>query len=118
MGALLIAAPLAVRFCGAGGAETWVPVVLGAGALFYSLLTDYELGVAKVFSMSAHLWLDVLSGSLLAVSPWLFGFGDFIVWPPPHIGAARGCSRYRHPPRALVPQGAARTRPHLSSKLS
>ena len=80
MGALLIVAPWLFGFA-AGGAETWVPVVLGVGALLYSLLTDYELGAAKVLSMSAHLWLDVLSGSLLAVSPWLFGFSDFVVWP-------------------------------------
>ena len=80
MGALLIVAPWLFGFA-AGGAETWVPVVLGVGALLYSLLTDYELGAVKVLSMSAHLWLDVLSGSLLAVSPWLFGFSDFVVWP-------------------------------------
>ena len=80
MGALLIVAPWLFGFA-AGGAETWVPVVLGVGALLYSLLTDYELGAAKVLSMSAHLWLDVLSGSLLAVSPWLFGFSDFVFWP-------------------------------------
>lgn len=109
MGALLIAAPWLFGFA-AGGAETWVPVVLGAGALFYSLLTDYELGVAKIFSMSAHLWLDVLSGSLLAVSPWLFGFDDLIVWPHLTLGllevvaaiATRRVPSYRRGPREPV----------------
>ena len=80
MGALLIAAPWLFGFY-AGGAETWVPVVLGAGVILYSLLTDYELGAAKSIGMPAHLWLDGLGGLFLAVSPWLFGFADLVAWP-------------------------------------
>ena len=80
LGALLIASPWVFGF-GDGGAETWVPVVLGAGVLLYSLFTDYELGVVKRLQMPAHLLLDVLGGLLLAVSPWLFGF-DTLVWTP------------------------------------
>ncbi|HEX2253079.1 MAG TPA: SPW repeat protein [Thermoanaerobaculia bacterium] len=80
MGLLLIAAPWLLGFT-RGGAETWVPVILGAGVIVYSLMTDYELGVAPVISMPAHLWLDVLGGALLLVSPWLFGFSDH-VWVP------------------------------------
>jgi hypothetical protein len=80
LGALLIASPWALGF-GAGGAETWVPVGLGALLLLYSLFTDYELGLVKRLQMPAHLLLDVLSGLLLAVSPWLFGF-DTHVWMP------------------------------------
>ena len=45
VGALLIALPFLLGF--GGGAQTWVPVALGAAAIVYSLFTDYELGVKK-----------------------------------------------------------------------
>lgn len=80
MGALLIAAPWLLDF-DRGGAETWVPVALGVGAILYSLMTDYELGAFKALSMRTHLWLDGMAGALLAVSPWLFDFDEF-VWAP------------------------------------
>jgi hypothetical protein len=80
MGALLIAAPWIFDFA-AGGAETWIPVVLGAGVILYSLMTDYELGASHQISMRTHLMLDLVGGALLAVSPWLFGFADY-VWEP------------------------------------
>lgn len=80
MGLLLIAAPWLFDFAD-GGAETWVPVILGAGMIVYSLLTDYELGASRNISMRTHLTLDLLGGLLLAVSPWLFGFADD-VWQP------------------------------------
>lgn len=80
VGALLIAAPWLLNF-NRGGAETWVPVVLGVGALLYSVFTDYELGLVRRLSMGTHLGLDAASGLLLAVSPWLFGFSEFVFWP-------------------------------------
>jgi hypothetical protein len=46
----------------------------GGAAIAYSLVTDYEFGVVKVVPMPVHLTLDVMSGALLASSPWLFGF--------------------------------------------
>jgi hypothetical protein len=87
MGLLLIAAPWLFGFA-QGGAETWVPVALGAGALVYSLMTDYELGIARVIPMPAHLGLDGLSGLLLAASPWLFGFSDYVYLPHLILGIA------------------------------
>lgn len=80
IGLLLIAAPWILGFS-RGGAETWVPVLLGAGAIAYSLMTDYELGVVRRLSMGTHLWMDGVSGVLLAASPWLFGFAEY-VWAP------------------------------------
>lgn len=80
MGIILIAAPWIFDFA-RGGAETWVPVVLGVSVIIYSLLTDYELGLSKSLSMSTHLTLDLCSGILLAVSPWLFGFHEYVYLP-------------------------------------
>lgn len=79
-GALLIALPWLMGFA-RGGAETWVPVALGAGALLYSLFTDYELGAVRKLHMPVHLWLDAISGVVLAISPWLLDF-DERVWIP------------------------------------
>jgi SPW repeat len=80
MGLLLIAAPWIFDF-NRSGAETWVPVVLGAGVILYSMLTDYEMGVTRKISMRTHLTLDMIGGALLAASPWIFGFADY-VWAP------------------------------------
>ncbi len=65
----------------AGQAATWLPVILGGGALLYSLLTNYELGAVRVLPMPVHLALDFMSGLLLASSPWLFGFHHVVHTP-------------------------------------
>lgn len=80
LGLVLICAPWVLGFA-SGGSETWVPVVLGAGVILYSSMTNYELGLIRVISMPAHLWLDVLGGVLLAASPWLFGFASQVAAP-------------------------------------
>jgi len=80
VGALLIVAPWLLGFA-AGGAETWVPVILGVGAIGYSLFTDYELGLVRRIPMRTHLGLDAGSGVFLAASPWLFGFADLVYLP-------------------------------------
>ena len=80
MGILLIASPWIFDFA-RGEAETWVPVILGSAVIIYSLLTDYELGLSRNISMSTHLALDLWSGILLAASPWLFGFYEYVYLP-------------------------------------
>jgi hypothetical protein len=83
VGAALIAAPWIFQFSEHTAASV-ISVVLGIGLIAYSLLTDYELGVWKVFPMSAHNLIDIAAGGFLAVSPLLFGFADepANVWVP------------------------------------
>ena len=80
MGLLLIASPWIFNFA-TGGAEQWIPIILGASALVYSMMTNYELGVFKAISMKTHLNIDLMSGILLAASPWIFGFSDKVTTP-------------------------------------
>jgi hypothetical protein len=80
MGILLIASPWLFDF-NRGGMETWIPVILGVGALVYSVMTDYELGLTRTLSMPTHLTLDLVSGIFLAASPWIFGFADYVYMP-------------------------------------
>ncbi len=86
-GALLIVAPWLFGFAD-GSAAQWVPVILGAGILVMSLVTDDELRLTRIIPMGAHLVVDGLGGALLAVSPWLFGFADRTYWPHLIIGIA------------------------------
>ncbi len=51
-----------------------------------SLVTRYELSIAKIIPLRAHLGVDLAAGILLAVSPWLFGFAEVIWWPHLLIG--------------------------------
>ena len=85
VGILLIVAPYVLGFDD-GSAAQWVPMILGASAIVYSLLTAYELSVARLIPMPVHLGLDMSSGVLLAASPWLFGFADRIWWPHVMVG--------------------------------
>lgn len=84
-GVLLIVSPWLFGFA-VGGVAQWLPVVLGAGVIVYSLVTDYEYSATRALSMPAHLGLDAAGGALLAVSPWLFGFADIVYWPHLIIG--------------------------------
>ena len=79
-GIVLIAAPWLFQFA-RGGPETWVPVVLGIAVILMALMTDYEVGAAKIIPMNTHLWIDGVLGIFLLLSLWIFGFWEFIFWP-------------------------------------
>lgn len=51
-----------------------IPMVIGGSTIAMSLLTDYELSVSRQLPMRVHLTADLMSGLLLAASPWIFGF--------------------------------------------
>lgn len=79
---VLLASPWLFGFAN-GGAETWVPVILGIGGIVYAVVTNYELGLVKVLPMPVHLMIDLAMGVFLLLSPWLFGFAENIA--APHV---------------------------------
>jgi len=84
-GALLILAPFLLGFAD-GTAAQWVPIIIGIAIIGQSLMTQYELSVAKVIPMPTHLMLDAGTGAILAASPWLFGFSDRVYLPHLIVG--------------------------------
>ena len=80
VGIIIAASPWLFDFA-RGGPETVVPALVGIIGIVYSLLTNYEFGALKLISMRTHLALDYVSGALLAASPWLFGFNDYVYLP-------------------------------------
>ena len=86
VGILLLIAPYLFGFAD-GQAAQWIPMVLGAFAILYSLITDYEWSLAKILPMRIHLILDGLSGAVLLASPWLFGFSHRVFLPHVIFGA-------------------------------
>jgi hypothetical protein len=76
----LLASPWAFGFAD-GGAPQWVAVVFGVGAIAYSAVTDYELGLVRLVPIRLHLGLDEFAGALLAASPWILGFADRVYGP-------------------------------------
>jgi len=86
VGTLIIAAPWAFGFNKVQAAK-WTTLSAGSSALLYSLCTNYEMGAFRLLSMNAHLIMDVLSGLLMAASPWLFGFANEVWLPMVVIGA-------------------------------
>ncbi len=85
-GLLLLISPYLFGFSDVGGAAQYLPMILGAGIIVASLITDYELSIARVIPMPVHLAGDVAGGALLAASPWLFGFADRVYAPHLIVG--------------------------------
>ncbi|HYD91016.1 MAG TPA: SPW repeat protein [Flavobacterium sp.] len=80
VGLFLIAAPWVFNL-DPSAPEGMIFIIMGAAVIVYSIITNYELGLIKALSMKTHLTLDVLSGIVLAASPWLFGFADRVYLP-------------------------------------
>lgn len=80
VGFILIIAPWLLNFA-RGGAETWVPVILGLAVIIMAIFTDYELGLIKRIPFRTHLTIDFVHGILLAASPWLFDFSEYVYLP-------------------------------------
>ena len=85
VGALLIVSPWFFEF-EANRMATIVAISMGCAAILYSLITRYEWGIACIIPFNVHLTIDLASGALLAISPWLFGFAEFVYLPHVIIG--------------------------------
>ncbi|MBC3538624.1 SPW repeat protein [Rufibacter sediminis] len=85
VGLLLIAAPFILDF-DRGGAETWVPIIVGAVIILQNLMTNWEVGAFRALSPNMHITMDYLIGIFLAASPWIFNFDEYVYLPHLIVG--------------------------------
>ena len=85
---LLLVTPWALGFAD-GSLATLLLLALGLVTLFVSVANDCEAVWLRLFPMRFHLAVDVVSGVLLAASPWLFGFADRVAAPHVAVGLAK-----------------------------
>jgi hypothetical protein len=80
----LLLAPVIFGF--ADGRTQYATQALGAAILLMSLVTAYEFSVTKVIPYSLRLGVDVIVGSVILLSPWLFRFSDKVRLPHVVVG--------------------------------
>jgi len=80
VGIFLIVSPWVFRL-DPTSTQGMVFIILGIMALVYSIFTNYELGLVKIIPIKMHLMLDIISGIVLAASPWIFDFEDTVYVP-------------------------------------
>jgi hypothetical protein len=62
-------------------APTVVSVVMGLGIIIYSLFTNYQFGWVRLIPDELHSFVDLATGFLLCLSPWLFKYSQAFLWP-------------------------------------
>src|SRR5689334_7676443 len=102
VGIMLITGPALFTFENA--IEVFIPAIFGVIQITYCLFTRYDFGFFPAISMRKHLRVDMITGALLAASPWMSGFAEYIWQPHVLIGSfqiltalfTRSYSKRRH----------------------
>ena len=83
---LLLGSPWALGFYKLGGAALFLPLLFGWLEFIMAVFSNNKHGFIKQMPMEMHLFLDVIIGSFLLMSPFIFHFSDKVVWPQVLIG--------------------------------
>lgn len=84
---VLIASPWLFGFEGHKiGAALLLPMIIGWFQLIMAIFSNNKLGFIKQFPMQMHNFLDVLSGSFLLCSPWIYDYASVTFWPQVLLG--------------------------------
>jgi hypothetical protein len=73
LGIVLILSGWLFEFAGRQPVTT-ITAVAGTIVLLNTSFTQFEFGIFQLIPLRAHIVVDVIAGSLLAISPWLLAF--------------------------------------------
>jgi hypothetical protein len=84
---LLLSTPWFMGYYVYGGAALFLPLLIGWLQFIMAVFSNNKHGFIKVFPMQMHLFLDVVTGSFLMCSPFVYAFSDKVFWPQVLLGA-------------------------------
>jgi len=85
-GILITASPWIFGFYQVGGAAFFIPVVFGLLQMVMVIFTNHEGGLIKVMPLQLHLFIDMMVGFILIISPFLYNFYPFVFLPHVLLG--------------------------------
>ena len=83
---LLMGTPWVMGYYTLGGAALFLPLLIGWLEFIMAVFSDSEHGLIRVFPMDMHLFLDVIVGSFLMASPFIYAFSGDVFWPQVLLG--------------------------------
>jgi len=83
---LLLGSPFALGYYKVGGSALFLPLLFGWIQFIMAVFSNNKHGFIKQFPMEMHLFLDVIIGSFLLASPFVYHFNDRVFWPQVLIG--------------------------------
>ena len=70
-----------------GGAALFLPLFFGWLQFIMAVFTNAPHGFIKQFPIQMHMFLDIVQGSFLLASPFIFHFQGEVMWPQIILGA-------------------------------
>ena len=77
-----MASPWLFGFIDVGGASLFFPLMFGWFGLIMAIFSNSKAGMVGIFPVQMHTVLSTISGFVIMVSPWLYGFYDKGVFLP------------------------------------
>jgi hypothetical protein len=84
---VMISSPWLFGFVSIGGASLFIPLMFGWFQLIMCIFSNTKGGMVGVFPVQMHTTLDTLTGFVILVSPFLYGFYDLVCLPHVIFGA-------------------------------
>jgi hypothetical protein len=68
-----------------GGASLFLPLIFGWLQLIMAIFSNHKLGFIKVFPVPMHCVIDVIGGSFLMMSPFVYTYYTQVPFPQPQF---------------------------------
>src|SRR5471030_290659 len=83
----LMSSPWLFGFSHVGGASFFLPLVFGWLQLIMAIFSKHEFGFIKVFPVPMHCFIDVVGGSFLLASPFVYDYSSHVFLPQLLLGS-------------------------------